>query len=110
MEFRTRAVLEVPSCVIVDQANFQLNMREAKAENTLRNLTQQLRQQVAVLYSRSQDCEKSRQEQYLFRTELRNQDSQSSVNQFTQQMKQLQGVTNSLSESGDFKELETASG
>ena len=110
MEFRTRANFKVPSCVIVDQANFQLNMREAKAENTLRNLTQQLRQQAAELYSRSQDCEKSRRQQYLLGTEMRNRDRQSSVNQFTQHLKQLQGVTSSLSEFEDFKELETASG
>ena len=48
MEFRTRIVLEEPSCAIVNQAIFEHNMREAKAgENLEKNLTQPLRQQVA---------------------------------------------------------------
>ena len=47
-------------------------MQEAKAENTVQHLTQHLRQQDKELYSRSQDCEKSRHEQLQLVAELRN--------------------------------------
>ena len=33
MEFSTKAILEEQRCAIVDQANFELNIQEAKAEN-----------------------------------------------------------------------------
>ena len=47
-------------------------MREAKAENGVQNLSQQLRQQDVELCSKSQDCERSRHEQLLLLAELRN--------------------------------------
>ena len=59
MELSTRAILEEQRCAIVDQANFELDIQEAKAESTVHNLTQQLRQQYMELSSRSQDPEKS---------------------------------------------------
>ena len=60
MEFRTRATLEEQRCAFVHQAIFEINMRGANAQNTSKKLTQQLHQQVAELYSKSQDCEKSK--------------------------------------------------
>ena len=57
MEFRTRAVLEKQRCAIVDLSNFELNIQEAKAENTVQNLTQQLRQHYVEHSRRSQVCE-----------------------------------------------------
>ena len=47
------------------------NLREAKSAHTVQILTQQLRHQHMELSSRSQDCEKSRREQYLLFTEVR---------------------------------------
>ena len=45
-------------------------MHEAKAENTVQNLTQQLRHQYMELSSRSQDCEKSQHEKLQLVEEL----------------------------------------
>ena len=126
-------------------------MHEAKAENTVQNLTEQVRHQYMKLSSRSQDCEKSQHEKLQLveelqglihfhrhkkveeyrnvrcseaelraegfqdaisqvdesnlETELR--ESESTVNQLTHQIKALQEVIHSLSESQDFKDLET---
>ena len=73
VEFNSRALLgRAKRSRIVDQANFQLNMQEAKKENTVPHLTQQLRHQCMELSSRSQDCEKSRKGQLQLLTEVRN--------------------------------------
>ena len=72
MEFSTRAFLQEQRSFIVEQANFELNMQEVKAENTVQNFTQQLRHQFLELSSRSQDCQKSRDGQLQLIAELRN--------------------------------------
>ena len=59
IELSTRAFLEEQTCAIVDHANFELDIQKGKAESTVHNLTQQLRQQYMELCSRSQDFEKS---------------------------------------------------
>ena len=46
-----------------NQANYEFNLREARSESSVQCLTTQPRQQDAELYSTSQDCERSRQEQ-----------------------------------------------
>ena len=53
MEFNTRTNLEEQRCAIVDQADFQLNIQEAKSENLVQISTQQLPQQQMELSSRS---------------------------------------------------------
>ena len=47
----------------VSQKN-EFNLREARSESSVQCLTTQPRQQDAILHSTSQDCERSRQEQY----------------------------------------------
>ena len=69
-ELRARAILDEQRCPEIDQANHEFNRREAKLESTVQNLIEQLRPQETELYSKSQDSEKSRQEQYLLVIEL----------------------------------------
>ena len=47
----------------VSQKN-EFNLREGRSESSVQCVTTQLRQQDAELYSKRQDCERSRQEQY----------------------------------------------
>ena len=63
MELGTKAVLEEQRCAIVDQAFFELNMREAKAKNTPTK---------SNTATPSTNCGAFQQKQYLLITELRN--------------------------------------
>ena len=74
-ESNARATLEEERCAVTDKANYEFNVREAKSETTAQNLAQRLHQQVAELYIESEDCEKSRQEQYLLIGVLLNQET-----------------------------------
>ena len=64
-DFRAGANLDEQRCALTDRANYEFNLREVKAENTVQNLTKELRQQDAELCCKNQVCEKSRQEQFL---------------------------------------------
>ena len=69
-ELKARKILDEQRQAIVEQANYQFHLCDAKSESVVQNLKSQLRQQDVELYSRSQDSEKSRQEQYLLGAEL----------------------------------------
>ena len=70
MEANTRALLQEQRNQFIAQAKFEAHLQETKVKNAEQNLQRQLRSPDTELYIKSRDCEDSRQEQALMRTEL----------------------------------------
>ena len=70
MESNTRALLEEQRNQFIAQAKFEILLQATKVKNAVQSLQRQLRSQDTELYIKSRDCEASRQEQALMRTEL----------------------------------------
>ena len=67
-ESQVNANLDEQRCALIDQANYDFNLRQARSERA--KFDDFFRQQDAELVTKSRDCEKSRYEQFLLMTEL----------------------------------------
>ena len=65
---KAKANLDEQRFALIDQANYDFNLLEARSEST--KFTVQLRQRDDEVDTKCLDCEKPRQEQYLLLTEL----------------------------------------